>query len=146
MGRKKGTAKSKTEKAEAKEAKILGDEFLNELNSADEEKLRSMSATVTEDRVKFSRVRDADMDLKATKMAATTANAPYKEGFKRFDVKAKWITARLESMGKDVGSGDYDMDEDDENAKLSDEQVNELGGPKVFTPPDVHQSPWSSKA
>jgi len=146
MGRKKGTAKSKTEKAEAKEAKILGDEFLNELNSADEEKLRSMSATVTEDRVKFSRVRDADMDLKAAKMAAATANAPYKEGFKRFDVKAKWITARLESMGKDVGSGDYDMDEDDEDAKLSDEQVNELGGPKVLTPPDVHQSPWSSKA
>ena len=158
MGRKKGSGKSKSEKAESKEAALLGDEFLNTLNSADEEKLREMASEVTADRVKFTRVRDADMDLKAAKMAAATASAPYREGFKRLDIKSKWITARLEGMGLDVGSGDYDMDAGE--TKLTDEQVNELGGPKVgpiTVTVTAHKpigssemepipSPWGSKA
>jgi len=156
MGRKKGSGKSKSEKAESKEAALLGDEFLNELNTADAEALKAMSATVSEDRVKFARVRDADMDLKAAKMAAATASAPYREGFKRLDVKAKWITARMESIGAEVGSGDYDMDDDE--TKLTEDQIAELGGPKVGPiTATVHNpinsdiaepinSPWASKA
>lgn len=99
MGRGKGK-KSPIDK----EAKLIADdEFCSTVNAAPEEVLRKMLAQFPLDRANLQERLKGDADIASLKAQLSTANEPYRIGFKRIDAKATRIRRRLKEMGKPVG-------------------------------------------
>ncbi len=119
----------KKQDPEAKENKILGEEYVNKLNSAGPDELKQMMTEATSQTIQQKDLRKRDPDLIRLKDQFSVAGASYREALKRLDICTRRIKKHMESKGMDTGTF-----EEPQSTKQTDEQVERLGGPKPESP------------
>lgn len=118
---KKGSGMSK----EARESKLLGDEFCSFVDGATEEALRKSLEQLPLDLINLEERKKGDADYQDARQRLATAGEQYTQGRKRILLKAKRIRTRLQGMGKPVGA-----DEEMADKKLPAGAFDRLGGKK----------------